>query len=265
MDVDLGGGATSCERILRGVSHDAREGRRAQRHGAALPDPAGRRDERRQAVGIDEMIHRLRRPPADVSPPQTQHVAPAHSGGDHPSAAAFSTAWAECSASRLVRNPTSAPAVACPSPGRGRGRPDAPPTVVPPHRTPRPFGWSSTAWLDCRTLRWPSSDLVPGVGFEPTRSLLQGGLSPLRLPVPPPGHNATVGRVRGDVFELRGERLLTTSPRVASTGSAARWVGCRPSPRSAERRPQRGSRHMAHRGGLPSAENSSTTSNPCRA
>ena len=29
--------------------------------------------------------------------------------------------------------------------------------------------------------------LVPGAGFEPARSYLPGGLSPLRLPIPPSG------------------------------------------------------------------------------
>ena len=33
----------------------------------------------------------------------------------------------------------------------------------------------------------PIFGMVPGVGVEPTRSKLRGILSPLRLPVPPPG------------------------------------------------------------------------------
>ena len=40
----------------------------------------------------------------------------------------------------------------------------------------------------CRALH-----LVPGVGVEPTRLLWRlGGLSPLRLPIPPPGLDPTV-------------------------------------------------------------------------
>ena len=39
------------------------------------------------------------------------------------------------------------------------------------------FLWTALYW-----------ELVPGVGLEPTRALAHRILSPVRLPVPPPGH-----------------------------------------------------------------------------
>ena len=45
---------------------------------------------------------------------------------------------------------------------------------------------------------YPEGSEVPGVGFEPTHPLRgPGGLSPLRLPIPPPGHASTVAPARG--------------------------------------------------------------------
>ena len=34
--------------------------------------------------------------------------------------------------------------------------------------------------------------MVPGAGLEPARSFLRGILSPLCLPIPPPGHNLLI-------------------------------------------------------------------------
>ena len=34
--------------------------------------------------------------------------------------------------------------------------------------------------------------MVPGAGLEPARSFLRGILSPLCLPIPPPGHEKTL-------------------------------------------------------------------------
>jgi len=51
-----------------------------------------------------------------------------------------------------------------------------------------------------------SDDLVPGAGLEPARSFLRGILSPLRLPISPPG--------LGGVFQLQDDALVEAEPGV---------------------------------------------------
>ncbi len=57
--------------------------------------------------------------------------------------------------------------------------------------------------------------MVPRAGLEPARDDSRGILSPLRLPLPPPGHDATVyggwGRNRTGVHGFAG-RCITTLP-----------------------------------------------------
>jgi hypothetical protein len=52
---------------------------------------------------------------------------------------------------------------------------------------------------------------VPGAGVEPARDCSRGILSPLRLPIPPPGQCGGWGRNRTGVHGFAG-RCITTLP-----------------------------------------------------
>ena len=58
----------------------------------------------------------------------------------------------------------------------------------------------------------PARCLVPGVGFEPTRPRGQRGLSPPRLPVPPPGRGPTLRRSLGATQSVVAQSLAPAAP-----------------------------------------------------
>jgi hypothetical protein len=66
---------------------------------------------------------------------------------------------------------------------------------------------------------------VPGAGLEPARGFPRGILSPLRLPISPPGHQKGWGRNRTGVNGFAG-RCITTLP---PSHTSKKWSGKRDS------------------------------------
>ena len=66
--------------------------------------------------------------------------------------------------------------------------------------------------------------LVPGAGIEPARYFYRGILSPLRLPISPPGHVKSAGTLTGnreyktEAGESQAEQVKYSQPWVMEAG-----------------------------------------------